>query len=109
MGVYAEHVLPRTTDLALRGRPIDQLREPTAAGRALHFAEHGRAPDPGVARWQARLNPLQRKLFGGCHLDRPIDELVRGAGLDVTRLDNQYLTGPKPFGYMYVGVALKPC
>ena len=68
---------------------------------------YGRAPDPGVARWQERLNPLQRKVFGGCHLDRRIDALIRDAGLDVTNLENHYLKGPKPFGYMYVGVAIK--
>jgi hypothetical protein len=61
-----------------------------------------------VARWQERLNPLQRKVFGGCHLDRRIDTLIRGAGLDVTRSENHYLKGPKPFVYMYVGVAIKP-
>jgi hypothetical protein len=60
-----------------------------------------------VARWQQRLNPLQRRLFGGCHLDRPIDVLLRDAGLDITHLGNEYLRGPKPFGYMYLGVATK--
>lgn len=76
-------------------------------GGALHFVEHGRAPDPGVARWQKRLNPLQRKVFGGCHLDRRIDELIRTAGLDVSQLENHYLKGPKPFGYLYAGLATK--
>ena len=89
-------------------RALAEMRRVLRPGGALHFVEHGRAPDPGVARWQERLNPLQRKVFGGCHLNRRIDALIRGAGLDVTRLENHYLKGPKPFGYMYVGVATKP-
>ena len=89
-------------------RALTEMRRVLRPGGALHFVEHGRAPDPGVARWQERLNPLQRKVFGGCHLNRRIDALIRDAGLDVTRLDNHYLKGPKPFGYMYVGVATKP-
>ena len=43
-----------------------------------------------MARWQHRLTPLQRRVFGGCHIDRPIDRLVVGAGLEMTRLDNYY-------------------
>jgi ubiquinone/menaquinone biosynthesis C-methylase UbiE len=89
------------------GRALAEVRRVLRPGGALHFAEHGRAPDPAVVRWQRRLNPLQRRLFGGCHLDRPIDELVRGAGLDLTELDAAYLEGPKPFSYIYRGVATK--
>jgi ubiquinone/menaquinone biosynthesis C-methylase UbiE len=88
-------------------RALAEMRRVLRPGGALHFVEHGRAPDAGVARWQERLNPLQRKVFGGCHLNRRIDELICGAGLDVTRLENHYLKGPKPFGYMYVGIASK--
>jgi SAM-dependent methyltransferase len=77
-------------------------------GGLLHFAEHGLSPDPRVARWQHRLTPLQRLLAGGCHLDRPIDELVAGSGLTLTRLANYYIDGPKAFGYMYEGTAAKP-
>jgi len=52
--------------------------------------------------------PLQRRVFGGCHIDRPIDRLVAGAGLELTRMDNYYLKGPRAFGYMFDGVAAKP-
>jgi ubiquinone/menaquinone biosynthesis C-methylase UbiE len=76
-------------------------------GGELHFAEHGRSPDPGVARWQDRLTPLQRLIFAGCHLNRPIDRLVTEAAFRMTRLENYYLSGPKPYGYVYEGVAAK--
>jgi SAM-dependent methyltransferase len=77
-------------------------------GGELHFVERGRSPEPGVARWQDRLNPLQRRLFGGCHLNRPIDRLVSQAGFTMTRLDNFYVSGPKPIGYTFEGVAVRP-
>jgi ubiquinone/menaquinone biosynthesis C-methylase UbiE len=74
-------------------------------GGELHFLEHGRSPDAGVARWQRRLTPLQRRVFGGCHLDRPIDGLVTGAGFEIIELRTEYLMSPKAFGYLYEGVA----
>ena len=69
--------------------------------------EHGRAPEAGVARWQDRLTPLQRRVFGGCHLNRPIDQLIDAAGLRIETLDNYYARGPRPFGYTFEGVPTK--
>jgi len=76
-------------------------------GGALHFVEHGRSPDAAVARWQERLDPLQRRLVGGCHLTRRIDELIKASGLEITQLGNQYLRGPRVFGYLYLGAAIR--
>jgi ubiquinone/menaquinone biosynthesis C-methylase UbiE len=76
-------------------------------GGELHFLEHGRAPDPKVARWQDRLTPIQRRVAGGCHLNRRIDELVAGAGFEVTRIDTFFMAGPRVFGHMFEGVATK--
>jgi SAM-dependent methyltransferase len=76
-------------------------------GGSLHFAEHGRAPDPNIVRWQERLDPLQARLFGGCHLTRPIDELLGTAGFRVDRLEKYYMKGLKPMGFMYEGIATK--
>jgi ubiquinone/menaquinone biosynthesis C-methylase UbiE len=77
-------------------------------GGELHFVEHGRSPDARVAVWQDRLTPLQRRMAGGCHLNRPIDRLVAGSGLDLTRLETYYVPGPKAFGYTFEGRAIKP-
>lgn len=46
-------------------------------GGTLHFAEHGRARDEAVHRWQLRLEPVQKRVAGGCHLARPIDDAHR--------------------------------
>ena len=86
---------------------LHEMRRVLRPGGKLHFVEHGRSPDRGVARWQDRLTPLQRRLTGGCHLNRPIDRLVTQAGFSVTRLDNFYMKGPKPMGYIFEGVAAK--
>ncbi len=72
---------------------------------ALLFVEHGRAPDPSVIRWQDRLTPLWKRVSGGCHLNRKIDELIEGAGFQITELKTCYLPGPRPMTYTYQGLA----
>ena len=88
-------------------RALAEVRRVLRPGGSLHFVEHGRAPEARVARWQERLTPMQRRVFGGCHLNRPIDQLIDAAGLRLETLDNYYARGPKPFGYMFEGVATK--
>jgi ubiquinone/menaquinone biosynthesis C-methylase UbiE len=91
-------------DAALR-----ELRRVLKPAGTLHFVEHGLAPDEGVRRWQHRLDPLQQRLFGGCHLTRPIVDLVRNAGFTVERLDTYYEKGsPKFLGANSLGVAQSP-
>jgi ubiquinone/menaquinone biosynthesis C-methylase UbiE len=86
---------------------LAEMRRVLRPGGDLHFVEHGRSPDPGVARWQDRLTPLQRRVAGGCHLNRAIDSLIDAAGFEMTRLENFYVKGPRAAGYMYEGVATK--
>jgi len=84
---------------------LAEVRRVLRPGGRLHFIEHGRSPDAKVARMQRRLNPLQHALAGGCHLDRPIDQLVAGAGLEVTRLQTYYMPGPRALTWTFEGVA----
>jgi SAM-dependent methyltransferase len=74
----------------------------------LLFIEHGLAPDPRVARWQRRLDPVWRRIAGGCHLDRDIDGLIRDAGFEVTESERGYGVGPRPMAYLYRGLARPP-
>jgi ubiquinone/menaquinone biosynthesis C-methylase UbiE len=74
---------------------------------ALHFLEHGRAPTESVRRWQRRLHPVHTRIAGGCHMDRPIDELITRAGLMIQELETGYGDGPRPFSYLYRGRALR--
>lgn len=90
-------------------RALREMRRVLAAGGQLRFVEHGRSPDPRVARWQDRLTPLQKKLAGGCHLNRRIDRLIEGAGFRLERIERFDFTevrGPKIAKYLYAGVAL---
>lgn len=73
-------------------------------GRVI-FIEHGRSPDARVLRWQNGLNPFWSRLAGGCNLNRAIDGLIRAAGLEITQLETGYTPGPKPFTYLYRGLA----
>ena len=87
------------------GRALREVHRALKPGGELFFAEHGLAPDARVAAWQRRLTPLWRPLAGGCHLDRPIDALIRAAGFEIAEVQNRYLKGPRPFTYMYEGSA----
>ncbi len=73
-------------------------------GRLL-FIEHGRAPDPGVRAWQDRLTPVWKRVAGGCHMNRPIDALIGGAGFEFAKIEVGYASGPKVLAYLYRGVA----
>jgi ubiquinone/menaquinone biosynthesis C-methylase UbiE len=86
---------------------LGQVRRVLRPGGSFHFLEHGLAPDPGVRRWQHRLAPLQYRFFAGCHLDRPIGDLVAGSGLVVEEVETFYFTGPKVLGSLYLGRAVK--
>jgi hypothetical protein len=75
-------------------------------GGTLHFVEHGLAPDEKVQRWQHRLDPLQQRVFGGCHLTRPIGRLLTDAGFTITEIDVFYEKGaPKWLAADSLGVA----
>jgi ubiquinone/menaquinone biosynthesis C-methylase UbiE len=85
---------------------LGELRRVLKPDGALHFVEHGLAPDERVRRWQHRLEPVQKRLFGGCHLTRPIVELLRNGGFAISELDVYYEKGtPRPLGANSLGVA----
>src|SRR5438445_1885888 len=73
----------------------------------LYFVEHGLSPEPSVERWQHRITPAWRRMAGGCHLDRKMDDLIRQAGFDLTNLHEEYAPGPRAMSYMYQGCACR--
>lgn len=58
-----------------------------------------------MIRWQDRLTPLWRNVSGGCHLNRPIDELLAQGGFQVSEMDRGYVAGPRIGAYLYRGIA----
>jgi hypothetical protein len=60
-----------------------------------------------VASWQHRLDPIQKRVAGGCHLDRDIPALIREAGFVTERLCEFDMAGPRPMSHMFSGVAAK--
>jgi ubiquinone/menaquinone biosynthesis C-methylase UbiE len=87
-------------------REMRRVLKPKPDGH-LRFVEHGLSPEPGVERWQHRLTPPWRRIAGGCHRDRKMDDLIRQAGFDLTDLHEEYAPGPRAMSYMYQGCACR--
>jgi ubiquinone/menaquinone biosynthesis C-methylase UbiE len=88
-------------------RALQEMRRVMAPSGRLLFVEHGRSPDTSVRRWQDRLNPMWKPIAGGCHLNRPMAELIERAGFRIEQMDTGYGKGPRPMVFMYEGVASK--
>lgn len=86
-------------------RALAEIRRVLRPDGRLLFVEHGLSEDRRVARWQDRLTPLWKRISGGCHLNRPIDTLIRDAGFRIERLATGYMRGPRPMTFMYEGSA----
>lgn len=97
---YTLCTIPDTT-AALR-----QMSRVLRPGGELLFCEHGAAPDARVRRWQDRLNPLWKRLGGGCNLNRPIPTLIEAGGFRIKCLDAMYIPGWRPASFNYWGTAV---
>ena len=84
---------------------LDEMRRVLKPGGQLIFCEHGAAPDASVRRWQDRLNPLWRRVSGGCNLNRSAPELLLQGGFAIQQLEAGYIPGWKPASYNYWGIA----
>jgi len=88
---------------------LAEVRRVLKPGGHLHFIEHGLAPDEPVRRWQHRMEPVQKRVFGGCHLTRPIVPLLTNAGFTIRDVDVFYEDGaPKLLAADSLGVAVSP-
>ncbi len=87
------------------GAALGEIRRVLRPAGRLFFLEHGRSTDAGVARWQHRLNGIQRFVGGGCNLDREIGRLIMDAEFRIEALENSYMKGPKTHTFLYLGVA----
>ncbi len=85
---------------------LREVRRVLKPGGRLHFVEHGRSGDSRTAQWQDRWDPVQQRLFGGCHVNRAIPALIQEAGFAIDELDETELAGPKVMSHIYEGSAL---
>lgn len=89
-------------------RTLAELRRILKRGGRLLYAEHGRAPDAGVRKWQDRIEPVWKRLAGGCHLSRPVTSAIAAAGFTVRDEGERYAPKtPRWAGWMEWGVAVK--
>jgi ubiquinone/menaquinone biosynthesis C-methylase UbiE len=87
---------------------LSEVRRVVKADGHFIFLEHGRSDDARTARWQDRLNPIQRVIGVGCNMNRRIDEFIREAGLNIVHLDRFLMNkAPRALGEMYRGTAKK--
>ena len=85
---------------------LGQMRRVLKPGGQLIFCEHGLAPDPGVQKWQNRLNPAWNRVSGGCCLNRPIADLILHNGFAIRKLSAQYQNAVKITSFTYRGIAV---
>src|SRR5690242_8495635 len=84
---------------------LQQMKRVLKSDGQMIFVEHGRSPEAGVVKWQDRITPVWKRIAGGCHLNRKIDDLIQAAGFHITEQRNFYLPGPRPMTYTFQGLA----
>ena len=91
-------------------RALSEARRVLKPDGQFLFSEHGLAPDPAVERWQKRLEPVWKRLAGGCHLTRPVARSIAEAGFAIIDVETMYLPGtPRPLGWAEWGRARAAC
>lgn len=86
-------------------KALSEVKRVLKSNGKLIFCEHGKAPDKGVERWQNIINPIWKKLGGGCNLNRNIPEILKKNGLKINTIEAMYIPGWKPASYNFWGIA----
>ncbi|MCF8113697.1 MAG: class I SAM-dependent methyltransferase [Desulfotignum sp.] len=87
-------------------KALGQMRRVLKPGGRLIFCEHGLAPDPGIRKWQERINPAWNRVSGGCSLNRPISDLITQNGFVIQTMSARYQNAVKITSFTYRGMAV---
>ncbi len=88
------------------GRAIQEMARVLKPDGELLFCEHGIAPEVSVRRWQNCINPVWKRIGGGCHLNREIPVLIEQGGFKIREMQANYIPGWRPASYNYWGTAI---
>jgi ubiquinone/menaquinone biosynthesis C-methylase UbiE len=102
--VLVTYTLCTILDVVQALREMSRVLTPSGE---LIFCEHGLAPDEGVRKWQNIVNPIWKRMGGGCNLNRPIPDLIEQGGFKITNIETMYIPGWKPVSFNYWGVAVQ--
>jgi ubiquinone/menaquinone biosynthesis C-methylase UbiE len=87
-------VLCTVRDLAAA---LGEMRRAMKPDGRLLFLEHVRSENPRLAKWQDRLNPLNRIVAHGCNCNRATVDAIRAAGFSIASLAHEELPKAPPF------------
>jgi SAM-dependent methyltransferase len=87
---------------------LAEARRVLKPGGTFLFCEHGLAPDAEVAKWQRRIEPVWKKIAGGCHLTRPVASAIAAGGFRLGKVETMYLPkSPRFAGWNEWGAATR--
>jgi ubiquinone/menaquinone biosynthesis C-methylase UbiE len=94
--------------VASTNQTLSELRRILKPGGRFLYAEHGKAPDPSVQKWQNRIEPVWKRVAGGCHLTRPVSATIAASGFASSSHGERYAPKtPRWAGWMEWGEAVK--
>ena len=87
------------------GNAMSEINRVMKQNAKFLFSEHGKSPDSDILKWQKRMNGIQKRIAGGCHLDVDIPNEITKANFKIDQIDSMYVPGPKFLSYHYWGAA----
>jgi len=91
-----------------QAQSIREARRVLKDNGQLLVLEHGSAPDESVRKWQRRVEPVWKRIAGGCHLTRPIMDAVAAQGFAISRRTGEYMPKtPNILGWVESGTGVK--